>query len=221
MPIQVDVPNGIGAENDWGLYGTAPNKIAAVASDNGDTDVIYGFSHGRNVIQLYTFSPLLGVTDHVTAASISCRVREYQPGNASRSFHMYWNSALVGANLSAAIHAPGAGYTTQTYAAGGAALAAVNGEHGVYMNGTSGTGWEVWVTHVYRTVNFDYSGAAISADVGFSHLISSIAAMIGANLLLRDMPRLSKALGNVRLRPDEYEPALRAWKTRKNPAWSA
>ena len=105
-------------------------------------------------------------------------------------------------------------------AAGGLTLAAVNGQHGMRAKAASGTGWEVWVTHVYRNVTYAYAGgggAAISGDTQFAHLLGSIAAMIGGNLLLREMPAVSRALGNIRLLPREYEQAWREWRAYKHP----
>lgn len=220
MPVQTDTPDGIGSIDDWGLWGSAADKLAAVQTFDGDTSVIYGFSKGREVIQQYTFPVILGVTDPVTSAAIYCVVREYQPGNATRNFYLRWNGANAGSNIGELIHLNGGNYTTETYSAGAAALSAVNGQHGVYMNSVSGTGWEVWVSHIYRVVSFDFSGSAMSADTSFSHLIGSIAALIGGNLLLCEMPRLNQALGKVKLLPNEYELAWRAWNAQKRAVWS-
>lgn len=221
MPVQTDTPDGIGSIDDWGLWGSAANKIAAVQTHDGDTSVIYGFSKGREVVQLYTFPVILGVADPVTSAKIKCYVREYQPGNATRNFYFYWNSAKLGTNWGETIHIfHSASYGLYEYDAGGASLAAVNGHHGVYMNSVSGTGWEVWVTQIIREVTFGFSGSAMSADTSFSHLIGSIAALIGGNLLLSEMPRLNRALGKVKLLENELEPAWRAWNAQKRAVWS-
>ena len=220
MPVQTDTPVGIGID-DWGLWGSAPDKIAAVQTNDGDTSVIYGFSKGREVIQQYTFTPILGVADPVTSASINCVVKEYEAGNATRNFYLRWNGANAGSNIGETIHLfSHLVYGTYGHSAGAATLAAVNGQHGVYMNSVSGTGWEVWVTHIYRVVTFDFAGGGASLDSQFAHLIGSLGAAIGANLLLRDMQRLNRALGNVKLRPDELETAWKAWKSHRFPAWS-
>jgi hypothetical protein len=222
MPVQTDTPNGIGQWDEWGLWGAAADKIAAVQVNDGDTSVIYGHSMGRPRIQLYTFSPILAVADPVTAASLSCVAREYQPGNSSGKYlYLQWGTTQdtpYGANYAPLLDT----YQTLTFNAAAAelTLARVNSHHGVYYQVAGGTGWECWLTHIYRQVTFDYSGGATSADTQFAHLIGSLAAVIGANLLLREMPALNQALGRVKLRADELESAWRAWKAYKHPVWS-
>ena len=219
MPVQTDYPEGIGNYNDWGLWGSAADKVAAVRTQDADGSVIYGFSKGRLVNQTYSFPVILGVTDPVTAAAVHCEVREYQTGNAARYFYLMWNGSQAGANIGEQIHLNGGAYTEEIYSAGGATLAAVNGYHGVSMQSVSGTGWEVWVTRVWRVVSFDFGGSAAGA-VNFSHLIASLAAAIGGNLLLSEMPKLNRALGNVKLRPDELETAWKAWNAYRHPVFS-
>jgi hypothetical protein len=227
MPVQTDTPIGVGSPNQWGLWGNAPDKVAAVQTSDGDTSVIYAFSKGAEKIQLYTFSPIVGVADPVTSASITARARQYEKGNATRHFFMYWNGAQAGSDFAVEIGSQdptyfpgGVGYINCTYNAGAAALSAVNGQHGVYLSAVSGTGFEAWVTYVYRTVTFGFGGGAFSADTQFAHLIGSVAALIGGNLLLKEMPALNRALGNVKLRKDEYETAWKAWRNHKFPVWS-
>jgi len=226
MPVQIDAPNGIGLWDEWGLWGSAPNKVAAVQNNDGDTGVIYGHSTGRVRIQLYTFSPIFGVTDPVTAASLSVVAREYDPGNSSgRYLHLQWGTQQdtpYGTNRAPEVHAAAPNYGTYTFnAAGGElALASVNANHGLYYGNNGGTGWEVWCTHIYRTVSFGFGGGGMSMDSQFAHLVGSIAALIGGNLLLREMPRLNRALGNVKLRPDELETAWRAWMAYRHPVFS-
>jgi hypothetical protein len=219
MPVQTDYPESIGNYNDWGLWGSAPDKVTAVRTQDADASVIYGFSRGGLVNQTFGFPVILGVGDPVVAASVHCEVREYQPGNASRYFYLMWNSAQAGANLGELIHLNGGAYTEEVYNAGAATLAAVNGWHGVSMQSVSGTGFEVWVTRVWRVVEYGFTGSAAGSNE-FAHIIGSLAAVIGGNLLLREMPRLNRALGRVKLRENELEPAWRAWKARKNAVWS-
>jgi hypothetical protein len=219
MPVQTDYPDAIGNYNDWGLWGAAPDKVTAVRTQDADASVIYGFSRGALVNQTFGFPLILGVTTPVVAASVHCEVREYQPGNASRYFYLMWNGSQAGANLGESIHLNGGAYTEEIYDAGAASLAAVNGWHGVSMQSVSGTGFEVWVTRVWRVVEYELTGSA-SGGSQFAHLIGSIGAVIGGNLLLREMPKLNQVLGNVKLRPNELKPAWRAWKEHKFPVWS-
>jgi hypothetical protein len=116
----------------------------------------------------------------------------------------------------------GGSYTTISFSASGGelALSRVNSHHGLYYGNNGGTGWECWCTYLYRTVDFAFGGGALSIDTQFAHLIGSIGAVIGGNLLLREMPRLNRALGKVKLRPDEYETAWRAWRSHRFPVWS-
>lgn len=219
MPVQTDYPIGLGSPAEWKPWGATSDVVAAVQTADGDTSVVYQFSNGRLFIQLYTFSPILAVADPVNSASISTYAREYQPGNAERFYFHYWNSARSGSNWGEYLHLFNqTSYGIYSYDAGAASLATVNGQHGFEMKAASGTGWEIWVSACWRTVNYDFGAGG--ADTEFSHIIGSIAALIGGNLLLREMPRLNRVLGRIRFRPDEYEPAWRAWRNYRHPVWS-
>ena len=218
MPIETQYPTGLGTEDDWGLEGAA-SKLLAVSADDGDGSIVYANSGGAARVQRFTFPLLAGVADPVTAATLYAKVREYAPGAGGRAFYFQWNSAMVGSNLGPAIHVSG-GYTTQSYAAGGAALAAVNGEHGFNMSAAGGPTqkWEVWCSLFYRSVNFTYAGGS---EDHFGHLIGGLMGAIGAGLLLRDMPALalviSKQTGTL-IKPSEYDEALRAWRRERHVA---
>jgi len=220
VPTQRDVPSGIGTRDDWSLYGPgAVSKIQAVSGNDGDNSVIFMFSHGASFVQTFTFPVIAGITDPVSAATIGAYARQYQRGNAQRYFIFYWNGVEIGSDWGSTIDAGDPAYVSCNYnaAAGGLVLAVVNGQHGFTAKAASGTGWEVWVTHVYRDVTYAFNPAAITGDTQFAHLIGSIAACIGANLLLREMPAVSRALGNIRLLPSEYEQAWREWRAYKHP----
>jgi len=215
MPVQVDTPINTGTLSQWGLWGSAPSKVAAVATNDGDTSIVYASSGGRLVQDDYIFSEILGVTDPVNSASLTAISRRYLKGVGGRSYWIRWNRTQVGTNRQAEVGE--ASYVTITYnAAGGTlALAAVNGQHGMEFSAAGGPSQkaEYWVTHLYRTVDFTYSAG--SADA-FAYNLGSLAALIGGNLLLQHMPGISGLLGRIRLRPDEYEPALRAWNAQKH-----
>lgn len=221
MPTHTDYPSGVAAENDWGLEGVA-SKLLAMSGDDADAGIVYADSGGRHNIERYTFPPLLGVTDPVTAASITAKVREAAPGAGGRSFYFHWNSVVGGTNFGSTIHAARPSYVTPSRAAAGGelALAAVNGEHGFEMYAAGGPSqkWEVWCTLCYRSVTFTYAGG--SAD-HFGHLIGSVIGAIGAGLLLREMPALARAIrrktGTLIL-PHEYETALLAWQRERHMA---
>jgi hypothetical protein len=215
VPIQTDAPSGIGAQSDWALWGSAANKLAAVATDDGDTSVIYAASGGALKTELFTFPSLLGVTTPVNAATLVCRVREALPGAGGRGFSALWNSVQDGTNWQATVHAARPSYVTITFSAAGGqlALTAVNGQHGWVFTAAGGptNKAEFWITQTYRTVDFTYQTGSAGE---FADLIGSIALVIGGGLLLAEMPKLSAYLHKcrrIRLKPDEYEPAWRAW----------
>lgn len=216
MPVQLDVPNGVGSISMWDVWGYgASDKIVAVSTYDQDYSVIWGWSRGKEVIQLYTFPVLLGVGDPVTSASITCWAREYLPGNAERHFYLYWNGVKSGQDWGRYVNPTYAGYS---YSAVGSelSLAAVNGQHGVYMNAVSGTGFEVWVSYIYRVVDYGFSGgASVDGNAHFAHLIGSIAgAVIGPGLLFREMPALARYIwkkARIFIKPSEYSDAFRAW----------
>jgi hypothetical protein len=197
--------------------------MLAVAGDDGDTSIIYAASGGALVLQLFAFPQILGVADPVNAASLSAVTRQALVGAGGRSYYMYWNSTQIVVNRAADVDAVKPNYSTITYTGAGATLglAVVNGQHGFSFSAAGGPSnkAEYWVTHVYRTVNYTFSAGSAGE---FAHLIGSlIGPLIGAGLLLRDMPALSRCLGRIRLRPDEYEAAWRDWQAYKHPvmAW--
>jgi hypothetical protein len=219
VPLQTDYPTGLGSQDEWGLEGAA-SKILAVATNDGDASIVYADSGGATRVQRFTFPAIGGVADPVNDSDLYCRVREYAVGAGGRSFHFQWNSVLAGSNLGeTGIHATRPNYSLQTYSAGAALLAAVNGEHGFQMSAAGGPSqkWEVWVTQFYRTVDYTYT-ASTSADQ-FAHLIGSLAAAIGANLLLRDMAALVRSIQRrtgVLIKASEYAEALAAWRRERH-----
>lgn len=224
MPIQVDAPTGIGAWDEWGLWGTAADKIAAVAGNDGDTSIIYAASGGRGVYQVYTFPFIGGVTDPVTSASVSAVVREYAHG-AGHAFYVLWAHLDPGGgdvDQAPTVHAAGGAYVTLSAAGSGGslALASVNGQHSVVFQGAGGPSnkAEFWCTQFYRTVEFSYGAAGAAGP--FTHLIGSlVGSFIGAGLSLREMPRLNAFMRRRGrwLRPEEYEPAWAAWREYTHP----
>jgi hypothetical protein len=217
MPIQTDAPINTGALADWGLWGSAPNKVAAVATNNGDTSVIYASSGGRVVREAMQFPALAGVADPVTAASITAIVRCYLIGGGGRTFVAIWNSVQDAVNRQQEVRLAMPHYVTVTYNAGGAglALAAVNGEHGWMFSAAGGPSnkAEYWITQLYRTVDFAYT----AGDAGeFAYMMGSlVGAFIGANLLFREVPALARFMwrrAGYLIKPSEYEIAFRAWK---------
>jgi hypothetical protein len=216
VPIQSDVPTNTGAQAAWKLTGAA-SKPLAVATNDGDSSVIWASSGGMDLREAMQFPVLAGIADPVTSASLSAVTREYLAGGGGRYFQAIWNSVMVVVNRQAEVHVARPNYVTVTYnAAGGElALAAVNGEHGWMFQGGGGPSnkSEYWITHLYRTVNFSYTAGNAGE---FAYMIGSIAAaFIGANLLLRDMPALARLLARragYLIRPDEYVDAHRAWR---------
>lgn len=221
MPIQSDAPTGIVVYDGWGLWGTAPNKLAAVATNDGDTSVIYAASGGVGVYQGFTFPFIGGVPDPINAGSLTAITREYAHG-AGHNYYVFWariTEAVIGVDIDFApqVHAAGGGYVACTGVGTNLSLAAVNAIQLLGFHGAGGPSnkAEFWVTQVYRTI--DYGLGAGTLDSGpFTHLVASIAgAFIGSNLLLREMPKLSafmKRRARKWLRPDEYELAWRAWR---------
>lgn len=220
MPVQTDAPIATGAVGDWGLYGSAPNKPAAVAVNDGDSSVIYASSGGRVVWEQMQFPTLAGLTDPVTAASITAITRCYLIGGGGRTFCAVWNGIEVGLNRQQEVRLAMPNYVTVTYPAAGAAelaLSAVNGEHGFMFSAAGGPSnkAEYWITQLYRTVDFDY----LAGNAGeFAYQMASLAGLfIGANLLFREMPALARFLwrrAGYLIKPEEYEVAFRAWKER-------
>ena len=215
MPTQVDTPINTGT-TQWGLWGSAPNKVAAVSTNDGDTSVVYASSGGRLIIDTYRFPPIEGVGDPVTSVAIGATSRMYLKGAGGRAYYIRYNNARVGANRQAEVRWAG-GYIHIWYNATGGelALAAVNGQHGMEFSAAGGPSnkAEYFVTWLRRSVTFDYSSGGVD---GYARFIGTLAAAIGGNLLLRDIVRISEHLGNVRFLPHEYEPALRAWNAQKH-----
>lgn len=216
MPVQTELPTNIGTEDDWKLNGAA-SKILAVAADDGDTSVIYAMSGGRVNVQRFTFPTLAGVASPINGANLYARVREQAPGAGGRGFSFQWNSVQSASNVAATIHTARPSYVSLSEAQTALTLADVNGEHGFAMTAAGGptSMWEVWCTHFYRDIDFTYSAG--SGD-NFAHLVGSLAAAIGAGLLLREMPDLARAIWRktgTLIKPSEYQEALAAWNSRR------
>lgn len=226
MPVQSDAPTGIAVWDGWGLWGSAPNKLAAVATSDGDTSVIYAASGGIGVYQGFTFPFLGGIADPVNSAFVAAWTREYAHG-AGHNYYVFFNrvaEAVIGVDPDYApfIHAAGGGYSLVGSPPVVATVAACNGVHTLGFHGAGGPSnkAEFWVTQVYRTV--DYGLGAGTLDAGpFTQIIASIAgAFIGSGLTLRQMPKLSNFMrkrARKWLRPDEYETAWRAWRDYRHP----
>lgn len=230
MPTQQDFPIGVhGSFDQWGLWGSAGSKLAAVASADGDTSVIYAASGGAGYYQAFYFPFLGGVGDPVNSASITASVREYAHGAGHIFFVLFGNvtgTFGVDTDFAPTVHAAGGAYASCTDPAAGAqlALAVVNGYHSLGFSGAGGPSnkAEFWCTYFYRTVDYGYGASAGAGP--FTHLIGSIVgAMIGSGLSLREMPAVSammKRKARKWLRPDEYETAWRAWREHKFAVWS-
>jgi len=218
MPVQTDAPIAIGSRDDWAL-GAGPSKLAAVATHDGDSSFVYSSSGGQQNVQLFRFPLLVGVTDPVTSALLQTWAREYEPGIGARYFYLYWNGAQVGSNWGEFYHSFPGYIGDGAYTAVAPTLAQVNGEHGFIGFGSGGPSlkWEIWLTQFYRSVTYSYAAGA--AGDNFAHLIGSLAAAIGANLLMRDMPAVARTIQartRILIQPSEYAEALRAWRSEKH-----
>ena len=233
MPTQTDTPVSTGSRQDWYQYPySVPSKVEAVRTNNGDSSVVFAVSNAAWKWQTFNFSPLEGIVDPVNDASLTAVARAYSDGTGAQTFKLVWGySAPSGGAISAPDVQYGFGrilkrtsYTTCTVTDGDSGFslseARTNGQHGFWMRGTGA--YEIFVTYLARYVDYDFVGANFAGP--FAHNIASLGgAVIGAGLLLRDMPGLAKYMsrwvGNRswRLRPDEYEKAWRVWDECRHP----
>lgn len=225
MPVVNDAPTGIGAQDGWPMYpsGAKPTKMAAVETNDADLSVLYGVSSGAVVRQLFTFPTLAGVADPVNALSLTAIARMYSPGSGARVVNLEINSTAGATNFSATLLGAAPNYRTCTQAAAGLALATANGEHGIRMSATGGM--EIWCTQLYRTTDYTELPPG-SSSIDFVFIVGALGPWIGVGLLLREMPRMARALSrvwrggrNFRLRADELEPAWRAWRSFRHPVF--
>lgn len=221
MPVQVDAPIATGTYNKWTLHGSASSKLQAVATDDGDTSILFSATGGQLHRQDFTFPPISGVADPVNSASLSTVARRYLNGAGGQAYHIRWAGSSRAPNLWSSLPFRVYRYVTVTYTAGDGgtlSLASVNGEHGMQFNAAGGPTQkaEVWVTQVYRTVDFTYEAGSAGE---FAHLIGSlVGSLLGSGLLLSHMADISAlmwAKRRIRLRPDEFQTALDAWNARK------
>lgn len=229
MPVQQDTPTGIGAFNDWGVYGpSATDKVQAVSVDDADSSVIFGVSGGRVTRQSYTFPQLVGVADPVTEIVVVAKARMYMNGGGARVFLLSSNGVDDTNNWGDDLYAYRyQGYQTCTFTPVTVTLAAANGEQGFYCGAAGGPSnpMEIWVTYFYRQVTFTFN---VGSAGDFAHLVSSVlGAAIGANLLLRDMTSISQTMRGiwkdrrcVWLQDHELEPAWRDWQGYRHPVFS-
>lgn len=218
MPVQTDYPTSIGSRDEWAL-GAGVSKIAAVETNDGDSSFVLCRSGGAQKVQLFRFPLLVGVTDPVTSSTLYTWARQREAGVGARYFYLYWNGAQAGSNWGEFYNSFPGYISNGTYSAAAPTLAAVNGEHGFVGFGSGGPDlkWEIWLTQLYRTTDFTYGVG--SAGDNFAHLIGSIAAAIGANLLMRDMPALALTVQTktrTLILPSEYAEALAGWKSQRH-----
>lgn len=218
MPIQTDAPIGLGPPYGWGFEG-ATSMIEAVATDDGDNSIIWADSGGALHTVMFYFPTLAGYADPVASASITSVARIYKAGQAPQEFYLLWNSA-AGSNYYSSLWFT---YATVTRTTAAATLAAVNGYHGMQVRGQGGPGnkTEIWVSRFYRSVDFSYPAPAGAGGGEFSHLIGGLIGAIGGALLLRDMPRLARAVRQrtgTLIKPDEYAQALSEWRSERHVA---
>lgn len=216
MPVQTDYPIGLGSPEDWWFEGAA-SKIAAVQTYDGDTSFIYADSGGAVKTILFSFPVLTGVTDPVTSVTLVAwaRVQKWGGtayGGSGQVARLFYNS--VGQTNQANVLPTF--YITLTYSPSTKTLATINGYHGISITGTNGPSnkFEVWCSQIYRQVDYVYvaPGGGITDGGGFTHLVGSVLGAIGAGLLLREMPKLARAIQKrtrVLIKPDEYEMAYR------------
>ena len=207
--IQIDSPIEVGASSDWAL-GAGASKVAAVATNDGDTSFLSAYSGGRVNTQLFIFPPLVGITDPVTAASLSLIARKGINGSGGQSLFFLWNSVVAGTNQWANLPTDYT-YVGLPYSAGTPAVAATNGQHGFYMSAAGGPsgGTEIWATMFFRSVTFEFT--AVDSE-GFSYLVGQwIVAALGAGLMFREMPKIAAFLrrNGLLLEPREYAEAFR------------
>ena len=205
MPVQQDVPTGVGAQSDWTL-GAGESKVAAVAVYDGDTTFLSAYSGGRWNYQLFTFPTLAGMADPLTSVMLQMSARKSVNGSGAQSLYFMWDSAPIGINkwpilpIDYTYDTPSHTITTPT-------LAAANGQHGFTMSAAGGPsgGTEIWVSYLLRTVTFEYT--AVDAS-GFAYLVGSLVlGMIGPGLLFRGIPAVARIIHRIRgllIQPHEY-----------------
>lgn len=208
MPLQTDAPTGIGTEQDWQI-GAGASKVEAVRTNDGDTSFLYAYSGGRVNSILFTFPTIIGAVSPVTAATLGLWARKHINGSGGQSLFFKWNGAVVGSNQWASLPTDYS-YIGLPYNAGTPTVAEANGPHGFYMSAAGGPagGTEIWTTMFSRAVSFDLD--AIDST-GFNFLVGSIMASIGANLLMRDMGGVLKALRRkgLQIYPHEVKETFR------------
>jgi len=221
MPEQTDTAVSTASYNQWRLRNSS-SKVRAVRTNDGDSSVLYATSSADWKWQSFNFSPIEGIDDPVNDATLTALAREQSHGTGAQSFKLIWGGGSVPTTQYGYGTFIGVFGTKNYYTcvAGdgdpGFSLTAArtNGEHGFWMRGTGG--YRLYVTYLARYVDFDYTSSDQAGP--FTHNIATLAAAaIGAGLLLRDMPALAQYMarwvGNRswKLRPDEYEKALRVW----------
>ena len=202
--IQTDAPIEVGAQSDWSL-GAGASKVAAVATNDGDTSFLSAYSGGRVNTQLFIFPPLVGIADPVTAATLGLYARKGINGSGGQSLFFLWNSAVVGSNQWSSLPTDYS-YIGLPYNAGTPTVAATNGQHGFYMSAAGGPngGTEIWATMFSRAVSFEFT--AVDSE-GFAYLVGQwIVATLGGWFLLEEMPKVAAFLrrNGLFLEPREY-----------------
>lgn len=221
MPVVSDAPTNVGTPNNWAL-GAGASKQAAVATADDATSYIYGVGAAATDQEFIFPSAPSGIVDPVNTCILYGRWMRAVTGS-SRNFQAIYNGSVDATNQEATLAVTGTWYSINPFlTAAGAQLAisAVNGEHGMRMNG--GTSFEVHCTQFLRFIDYTFAAG------GFVWLLSLVGS-IGANLMLHEMPALASYLGGLRfeggrrkhtLKHDELTEAWREWREYRHPVFA-
>jgi hypothetical protein len=211
MPAFTLTPASAGNYTQWAL-GAGPSKVAAV-TDASDVTYILG-DQNSTLIESFVVNDLPADAGSVVAPVVWSYRQTYTGDPVTNSALFRYNS--TDSYLSAAVTGPSSlsnqtvNFTDEPGGSGGWSVAGVNG---VELGVRTVTGNNDF-TYVYE---LSATGNYLLGNGGFAFLINLVGPLIGAGLMLKELPRLALEVQKLEparslILPSEYLMAWTEWK---------
>src|SRR3990172_1140863 len=199
MAQVIDIPNAIGSFDEWSL-GAGASKLAALQTNDADTGYIVSLTNGQREQVTFPALPPNPIIISVAVFRATMRASAGSPTDSVFDGVSYQSvGSLTGSYLDYAINA--ASLVRDT----------LNGyESGVRVDTSGGNGSRC--TYIVRDVTYSPSTG------GFVFLLGLALPLLGANLMLSDMPGIARAVARAErgrihiIQPHEYQRHLPEFK---------
>ena len=210
MPAFSILPTAQGSSNAWTLIVGSSKWNAMRSSDGADTHIR---SESTGLSDTYVMEDLPGEAAGIVGnPTHSIQAQDTFATGAISVVHVLTGFSLGTSTLLAS-------YSLVTQAVTGATVALLNAAQAGLTSSGGGQPSRINASQVYVGGEYDV------ATSGFVMILCGIAGLIGAGVLLSEMPALARAASRVSpvgickslILPHEYAPALGAWRAYRHP----